>query len=113
MPRKSVNTSFCSHIPYSSGRVPTSCQQHINSRVKGHAIDATQVTVVVPYYLYITNKVSEEDRHMSTNSLVGESYTTVKCTGNSVHSILYTNRKKLIRRSDKGSVSSSVHVVDR
>lgn len=47
MTGESVNVSFCSHIPNSSGRISSSSYENVYGRMESERVDGTQVAVVV------------------------------------------------------------------
>lgn len=64
MSRQSVDAGLSPHIPHTSSGISPSSHQHINSGVKRHAIDSTEVAVIVTHYLWvqvIRNKIMEEE----------------------------------------------------
>ena len=54
-----VDAGLCPHVPHAGRGVPASSQEDVDGRVEGHAVDTTQVTVVVTDHLH-TSKHSTQ-----------------------------------------------------
>ena len=52
-----VDAGFCPHVPHASRGVPASSQEDVDGRVEGHAVDTTQVTVVVTDHLQTNTRL--------------------------------------------------------